>query len=109
MSFHEKTESIIKQACVHELAQAVLEHGDKFNSMHEGWAVLKEEIEEVQCEIADIDGDFKGLWECVVNNNALNDGVQYIQKSAIRAMKELAQVWAVCEKMKKGVEENVYL
>lgn len=28
-----------------------------------------------------------------------------IQMVAINAMKELAQVWAVCEKMKKGVEE----
>lgn len=34
------------------------------------------------------------------------DGVQYIQKSAIRAMMELAQVWAVCEKMKKTIKKE---
>lgn len=106
MSFHENTELHIKSACLFELKQAEKEWGETYHSLHEGWAVLKEEIDEVQCEIADIDCDFKGLWNCIVNNNALNDGVQYIQKSAIRAMKELAQVWAVCEKMKKTAKKE---
>ena len=102
MSFHEKTESIINKACVHELAQSVLEHGDKFNSMHEAWAVLIEEIEEVECEFSDLKSDFEAMWHCVKMNNkeGVNTLGNDIQKSAIRAMKELAQVWAVCEKMK---------
>jgi hypothetical protein len=107
MSFHEQTESTINRACVYELAQAVLEHGDKFNSMHEAWAVLKEEIEEAYQEYINIKGDHNGLWECVTRNEKKSFivGAQFIQKYVIRAMKELAQVWAVCEKMKKGVEE----
>lgn len=68
MSFHEKTESLVKQACVYELAQAVMEHGDKFNSMHEGYAVLKEEVEEVKAEYLDIKVDLNVLWECVKRN-----------------------------------------
>lgn len=105
MSFHEQTEKLVKKACIHELAQAILEHGDKFNSMHEGYAVLKEEYEEARGAFSDIDLDF--LWECVKRGAEVN--VDTIQYSVIEAMKELAQVWAVCEKMKKGVEENVYL
>lgn len=107
MSFHEKTEKLVNQTCVYELAQAVIEHGDKFNSMHEAWAVLVEEIEEVECEYNDLKSNFTPMWHCIKLNNKkdVNTLVNDMQKSAIRAMKELAQVWAVCEKMKNGVEE----
>ena len=106
MSFHEKTESIVKKACVYELAQAVMGNGDEFHSMHEAWAVLKEEIEEVHQEYINIKGDYNGLWECVIRNEKKSFivGAQFIQNYVIRAMKELAQVWAVCEKMKNGWE-----
>lgn len=104
MSFHEKTESIVKQACVYELAQAVLEHGDKFNSMHEAWAVLKEEVEEVAENYEKVKLIFDKMWYSIKMDNFDGALIEFMQVYTISAMKELAQVWAVCEKM-KGVEE----
>jgi hypothetical protein len=106
MTFHEKTESIVKQACIYELAQAVLEHGDKFNSMHEGWAILKEEIEEVEDNFNRIKEYLDFLWKLVKrDSDSMKEFVSHIQDFTLDSMKELAQVWSVCEKMKKGVEE----
>lgn len=105
MSFHEKTESIVKQACVYELAQAVMEHGDKFNSMHEGWAILKEEMEEVAEEYEKVKSFFDKMWYSIKMEDFDGSLLEFMQLHIIFAMKELAQVWAVCEKMKEGVEE----
>jgi hypothetical protein len=106
MSFHEQTESTINRACVYELAQAVLEHGDKFNSMHEAWAVLKEEVEEAWEEVNYIENNLLDfVWEKVTKGFVPEETINEIQEVAIRGMKELAQVWAVCEKMNEKVEE----
>lgn len=102
MSFAPETEKLVNKACVYELAQVVLEHGDMFNSMHEARAILKEEIEEAECEFAYLKANFDPMWYSVKMNDQedIDTMVNDIQESAIRAMKELARVWAVCEKMK---------
>ena len=108
MSFHENTEELVNGVCMLEYSHAVGKWVDTFHSLHERWAVLKEEVEEVECEFADLKSDFEHIWYSVIMDN--RDGViscaDYIQKSAIRAMKELAQVWAVCEKMKKTAKKE---
>jgi 1-aminocyclopropane-1-carboxylate deaminase/D-cysteine desulfhydrase-like pyridoxal-dependent ACC family enzyme len=102
MSFHPETEKLVNKACVYELAQAVLEHGDNFHSRHEGYAVLKEEVEEAWEEVNYIENNLLDfVWEKVTKGFVPDGTINEIQEVAIRGMKELAQVWAVCEKMKE--------
>ena len=102
MSFHEKTKLHIKSACLFEYDQAREEHGDKFNSMLEARSSLKEELEEVLSEIKDVKLGFADVCGYINNVDSLKQNLGLVQESAINAMMELAQVWAVCEKMKKG-------
>ena len=46
MSFHENTQELVLGVCMLEFSNSVEKHGKTFNSMHEAWAVLKEEVEE---------------------------------------------------------------
>lgn len=100
MSFHPETEKLINKACVFEFAQATETHGMKFHSMHEGWAVLKEEVEEAQGEFNLLNYYLGGMWISVKQNEEVITKADFIQKVSIKAMMELAQIWAVCEKMK---------
>lgn len=73
--------------------------------MHEGYAVLKEEVEEVWEEVNYIENNLLDfVWEQVTKGFVTETIVNEIQRVAINGMMELAQVWAVCEKMKVGVE-----
>lgn len=40
-----------------------------FHSAHEGYAIMKEEVEEAQHDIAGCERLIKDLWECVKKNN----------------------------------------
>ena len=105
MGFHEKTKLHIKSACLFEYDQAREEHGDKFNSMLEARSSLKEELEEVLSEIKDVKLGFADVCGYINNVDAIEQNLCLIQGSVINAMMELAQVWSVCEKMKKGGEK----
>lgn len=102
MSFHEKTMLHIKSACLFEYEQARSEHGDKFNSRREARTILKEEMKEVLSEIKDVKLGFADVCGYINKVDSLEQNLVLVQQSAINAMMELAQVWAVCEKMKKG-------
>lgn len=102
MSFQEKIKLHIKSACLFAYDKARKEHGDKFNSMLEARSSLKEELEEVLSEIKDVKLGFADVCGYINNVDSLKQNLGLVQESAINAMMELAQVWAVCEKMKKG-------
>ena len=71
--------------------------------MHEAWAVLNEEMGEMLYEIKDIKLGFADVCGYINNVDAIEQNLCLIQGSAINAMMELAQIWAVCEKMKRGI------
>lgn len=45
MSFHEQSEKLVNELIQAEYENACENWGDKYNSLHEGYAVLKEEVE----------------------------------------------------------------
>ena len=105
MSFHKNTELHIKSACLFGYDRARKEHGEKFNAMHEAQAVLNEEMGKMLSEIKDIKLGFADVCGYINNVDAIEQNLCLIQGSVINAMMELAQVWSVCEKMKKGGEK----
>lgn len=107
MSFHENTEELVNAVCMLEFANATENWGGNFNSLHEGWAALKEEVDEAKSNFKIVKDQTKYLWNAIKKDNECwcNFTVKEIQENAVKAMKKLAQVWAVCEKMKGGVEK----
>ena len=108
MSFHENTELHIKSACLFELEQAEKKWGKTYHSLHEGWAVLKEEVEEAELSFNGVKSQASGVWLSVKGGDYAwgETCLNSMQENAIHAMKELAQVWAVCEKMKKTAKKE---
>lgn len=107
MSFHENTEELVKGVCMLEYSHATENWGEIFNNFHEGWAVLKEEVEEAFDSVTVLDTALTDMWYNVRSGDKdlVLRFASSMQEAAIVTMKELAQIWAVCEKIKKGGEE----
>ena len=111
MSFHENTQELVNSVCMLEYSHATENWGETFSSLHEGWAVLKEDVEEADFNLSMVKSQAHGLWLAVKDGNSEwgETCLKAIQENAIECMMELAQVWAVCKKMnktKKGVRNG---
>lgn len=86
--------------------------GDKYHSLHEGYAVLLEEVEEVQEDIKMVTMLMSGhhLWGAIKNNGSsgytVEQMINSIEEETLHAMKELAQVGAVLQKIKNTLEQT---
>lgn len=82
-----------------ELERAKEEHED-FHSLHEGYAVLLEEIDESRDELQIIQADAAALWRCVKNDNALEAKLALveIEDAAVCLAAEAIQVAAMARK-----------
>lgn len=114
MSFAPDTEKLVNELIQAEYENACKQAGkefndeytDKYHSLYEGYAVLKEEIEEASTELKFLDEWLDDFWESIKNNNFC------CQKESLKEMtlcvkdgtKELAQVGAVLLKIKNTLE-----
>jgi flagellar biosynthesis/type III secretory pathway protein FliH len=105
MSFVAETENLVNELINAEYLNAVVNFGEKYNSLHEGYAVLKEEIEEVRDEYNSLLSDFHYLWENIKDNDKdIFSTIVEMQIDVIRQIKELAQVGAVLQKFKNTLK-----
>lgn len=107
MSFAPDTEKLAKELIQAEYLNAVVNFGEKYNSLHEGYAVLLEEVEEVKSEITQLLNSFDVFWLWVKRNN---QGHKYLcvedmYKATENGIKELAQIGAVLQKIKNTIGE----
>ena len=81
-----------------------LEWGQKYNSLHEAWAILKEEVEEAQEEMESVKQITDHLWPEVRNNlpTRFKAGSQDLIEYAENTIVELLQVIAVCNRINNG-------
>lgn len=90
-------EPLVKKA----LERAKEEHGDWYNSPHEMWAVLREELQEIAEPLNDaLDLMKRELWQAIRHNDedeALFQ-VEDIRRNLSLALLEVFQAIAVCEK-----------
>jgi predicted RNase H-like nuclease (RuvC/YqgF family) len=106
MSFAEKTEKIVDELIDEEYQNAIKKYGYDYNSLHEGYAILKEEIEEVDIEIEDLKRWLDDFWISIKNDRYYNDTEHCVEELEVcveNAIKELAQVGAVLRKMKHNL------
>lgn len=77
--------------------------GSSFNSVHEGWAILKEEIEEATQESKFMQNNLDYMWDEIRRNEDVNDVLAQIYDRALNCAMECLQVAAVVNKIKGGV------
>ena len=101
----EKARENILAAVAKEKESAIKNHG-YFHSDHEFWAVLKEEVEELQEYSTYIASKADLLWTAVRADAVLNqDTLNIIRQNAINAACEAVQVVAVINKYSEGVKD----
>lgn len=83
-----------------ELKKAQEEYGKTFASAHEGESVIREEIKEAREEYNYMKLEFNEVWSAVRRDNTKEQlaGVIKVHARARRAIEELIQVCAMCEK-----------
>ena len=107
MSFAPETEKLASELIQAEYLNAVVNFGEKFNSLHEGYAVLKEEIEEVRDEYTSLISNYHSLWENIKGNDEdILHTIAEMQIDVINQISELAQVGAVLMKIKNTLESK---
>lgn len=89
-----------------ELALANKDHGDHFHSLHEGYGVLREELDEAKEERQAVGDAFGYVMYCIRTEqyDALCDTMADMKRHAMLAACEYIQVAAMCEKMLKSME-----
>ena len=95
---------LIKESIKLELENIKKNYGENYNSAHEGYAVLLEEVEEVEECLSYIRTDIKILWERVRNNfkdlenSDKSAELLMVVVNAKQLAEEAIQVAAVAEK-----------
>lgn len=108
MSFSPETEKLVNDLIQAEYLNAVVNFGEKYNSLHEGYAILLEEIEEAEeghsankLFLNTLWGNIKGKPIYRTNYDCLDKMLNNVKYT----MKELAQVGAVLKKMQNTLEK----
>lgn len=103
--FSKTAEEKIKLAIIAETDNACDKWGDRYNSLHEGYAVLKEEVDEVRDDQIKIKNDLYTMWERVKLNDGLTTKAlaERIKSNAENLAMEAIQVAAVCNKILNGL------
>lgn len=108
MSFSENTEKLVNELIQAEYKNACENYGDKYNSLHEAYAVLLEEVEETENELQFLKGYQKLLWSKIKNEKfnlyTEKELIAELKKATQKTMQELAQVGAVLMKMQNTLE-----
>ena len=86
-----------------QVIKAELEEANRnnqpFHSLHEGWAVMKEEHEEAVEALAESGKNLDELWGFVKSDSADLDTIMAIKWRAKQSMMEAAQLAAMAQKM----------
>jgi len=94
-----------------EYARASEQYGPKHHSLHEAAAVMYEEYEEAQEEIAKVDKLFDEFWSYTRNDSGLGckQTASRLRDRAINAACELLQLAAMAHKTVKSIPDKGFL
>lgn len=87
----------VERATEKEL-EAAVQNFPMYASKHEAYAVLKEEVEELQDAVNEVNTMLEYLWKKVKENEDVEDNLVYIVNAAQHAAVEAIQVAAVAVK-----------
>ncbi len=112
MAFSEQSEKLTLDLIQAEYLNACNKFGEKYNSLHEGYAVLLEEIEEAIAEVKNLIIGKKMIWQYLKDYDpksvsiCLEQSMGLAEGSVENAIKELAQVGAVLMKIKNTLQSK---
>ena len=84
-----------------EYERAAERFGEKFNSLHEAYAVILEEEEKAQNEMRYILGQIEAFWIRIKENMIMDGSLEVIEKTALNAACECIQIAAMAYKARK--------
>lgn len=90
-------ENQVRQLVEVELA-AANERFPQFHSQHEGYAVIKEEVEETREQLDAAERYMDYLWRRVKEDSPTKEQAKYVKMFSINAACEAIQVAAMCQK-----------
>ena len=98
-----KTKELITQACKAELSNAK-SYGEFYNSPHEAYAILKEEVEETTDNLKSVIRLLNTIWQNIKDNDdeELVANILTLKSYALLTVFEAVQVCAVSEKFKES-------
>lgn len=70
----------------------------QFHSPHEGWAVMQEEMKELNKECKRMKSESKDMFDCIIGNETVSGFARDIKRHAIYAACEAIQVAAMAQK-----------
>lgn len=100
--FTEVLEECIRQGIQAETDEAKLTFGETYSSNHEAYAVLKEEVEEAEEKIDEMNHNLNWFWSCIRHGESKPDfigTIERMQKAAENLAMEACQIAAVCNKI----------
>jgi hypothetical protein len=99
----EELKKSIEELVKAELVRASKAHGDKFNSTHEGYAVILEELQEAEQELEALKVHLNQVWKNIRTDNEGGslERMQLMRKRAILLVCEAVQVVAMNTKFMK--------
>ena len=94
------TKDYVNAAIKAELEKAKKDWGPRYNTEHEAYAVLKEEVEEAADDLNIIQDDLAFLWNAVKGNSdkPYSAALKHIQETALALAIEAVQIAAVAKK-----------
>ena len=103
----ENASKAIEQAVCYELQNIVKEHGPTYHSVHEGFAVLMEEVQEACEDSKFMNNRLECVWHAVRNDDpkTLLNNLGEVKQFALALAEEAVQCAAVCEKFIGSVQK----
>jgi len=112
--FAPETEKLVNELIQTEYKNACEKFGEKYHSLHEGYAVLLEEVEEASEDMTRIKYSLEDFWKWIKQDTKINpkDIDIVIEEYLEYCISELSQVGAVLMKIKNTfgeVKKNVWI
>ena len=104
--FNKHTDVRVETLICGELRTAKEQHGEKFNSLHEAYAVALEELEEASIDFEETKTTFSCFWEDITANDDPTNDLIDAKHYAVEAIKELAQFAAMIDKTLETFEKE---
>lgn len=103
-----KASENIEQAVAYELLNITEEHGKRYNTPHEGYAVLLEEVQEAGDWLQKINNNLAYIWAVIKGNHfdKAPEAIRELSGYSVELAKEAVQVAAVCDKYMSGTVNN---
>lgn len=96
--FAERAINSLDKAIEYEYENIICIHDKNYNSEHEGYAILKEEVEEASEALESLQDKLETLWQNVRLNWNIKKDIHEVENAAFSLASEAIQCAAVCRK-----------